>query len=315
VGGLLSTTKGTLHISRAAETRPHVVNEIAGAWLDEVTGASQHYAEKGGDPYAGFVWLPGSREPLLADLRPFEMGSDHQVFEEATFGVPMVYFHDWPDVTIHTDKDRPENLDSTKLGRVAYMGAGIAWTLAALPEAEAPRLLRYARAHGEARIALARGAEGREDRLAAHEAIVTAQETLGSIGALWPSTAPTVQREQERLRELAAIVKPPAAAGGDLRVPVRSPEVRGPLEVYYFDYFAETLAGGQTGGLNPSWKTPLTRRPQGEVLGYEAFNLVDGRRSVSEIRDILSVRYEPVPVSEVAEYLELLAKAKAISWK
>src|SRR5438094_6066680 len=73
-----------------------------------------------------------------------EMGSDHEVFEEASFRVPMVYFHDWPDVTIHTNKDVPENLDATKLGRVAYMGAGIAWTLAALPDAELPRLARYA---------------------------------------------------------------------------------------------------------------------------------------------------------------------------
>ena len=53
-----------------------------------------------------------------------EMGSDHEVFEAAGFGIPMVYFHDWPDVTIHTQKDLPENLDATKLGRVAYMGAG-----------------------------------------------------------------------------------------------------------------------------------------------------------------------------------------------
>ena len=52
------------------------------------------------------------------NLRPLELGSDHQVFE--AFGVPMVYFHDWPDVTIHTNKDLPENLDATKLGRVAY---------------------------------------------------------------------------------------------------------------------------------------------------------------------------------------------------
>jgi hypothetical protein len=33
----------------------------------------------------------------------------------------MVYFHDWPDVTIHTNKDLPENLDATKLQRVAFL--------------------------------------------------------------------------------------------------------------------------------------------------------------------------------------------------
>ncbi len=157
------------------------------------------------------------------------------MFEEASFGVPMVYFHDYPDVTIHTNKDQPENLDATKLGRVAYMGAGIAWTLAALPDAEAARLLRYARAQGEAAIALSRQGEDRDSLLASYAAITTAQETLRSVAALWPSTAAAVGKEDERLREMASLVKPPAAPGGDARVPVRNPEVRGPLDVYYYN--------------------------------------------------------------------------------
>jgi hypothetical protein len=44
----------------------------------------------------------------------------------------------------------------------------------------------------------------------------------------------------------------------------------------------------------------------------EAFNLVDGKRSVSEIRDVLAGRYEPVPLAEVAEYLDRLARAGAV---
>ena len=167
VGGLLATTKGTFHLSRTAESLPHVVNEIAQSWFDHVVRASARYAERGGDAYAGLVWPPGSRETFLGDVRRLEMGSDHEVFEEASFSVPMVYFHDWPDVTIHTNKDLPENLDATKLGRVAYLGAGIAWTLAALPQAEAGALYSFARAQAEARIALARGFSGggRDDAL------------------------------------------------------------------------------------------------------------------------------------------------------
>jgi hypothetical protein len=306
VGGLLSTTKSTLHVSRSAESRPHVANEIARAWLEEVTGASMHYAERGGDAYAGFTWPPGSREPLLADVRQLELGSDHEVFEEASFGVPMVYFHDYPDVTIHTNKDQPENLDATKLGRVAYLGAGIAWTLAALPDAEAPRLLRYARAQGEASIALSRQGEDRDGLLASYEAIVTAQETLRSISALWPTTATAVGKEDERLREMASLVRPPAAAGGDQRVPVRNPEVRGPLDVYYYNHLTARGVSGESA---------LSRGARGGVLAYETLNLVDGKHSVSDIRDTLSGRYEPVPVADIAEYLNLLVTAGVVTWK
>ena len=38
-------------------------------------------------------------------------------------------------------------------------------------------------------------------------------------------------------------------------------------------------------------------------------------RSVSEIRDTLTGRYDPVPLSEIAEYLNLLETARVITWK
>src|SRR5262245_31841379 len=103
----------------------------------------------------------------------------------------MVYFHDWSDVTIHTNKDQPENLDATKLGRVAYLGAGIAWTLAALPDAEAERLLTVARAAAEKRVTRAEGAltftltdDARDATLVRREAVTVGGETLQSVSVL-----------------------------------------------------------------------------------------------------------------------------------
>jgi len=311
VGGLLSTTHGTFHLSRSAASRPHVVDEIARAWLEAVVRASERYAERGGDAYAGLAWPSGSRESFLADLRGVEMGSDHEVFEEARFAVPMVYFHDWPDVTIHTNKDLPENLDATKLGRVAFLGAGIAWTLAALPDAEAPRLLAVTRAGLAERTARAGlraelAGDARDADLIRREAAAVAAATLRSLGTLWPSAAAAAREEETRL---PASSVPAPGAGGDRRVPVRSPEVRGPLGVYYYDHLSEAL------GPDAELETALSRRDGGDVLTWEALNLVDGRRSVQEIRDVLTGRYAPVPLSEVAEYLDLLARAHVVSWK
>jgi aminopeptidase YwaD len=308
VGGLLSTTKGTFHLSLTAASLPHVVNHIARAWFEPLVRASARYAEGGGDPYAGFVWPPGSREVFLGDIRPLEMGSDHEVFEEASFRVPLVYFHDWPDVTIHTNKDQPENLDPTKLGRVAYLGAGIAWTLAALPDSEAPQLLRLTAAQGLGRVAAAkaRASTSPDAPLFEREAVEQGIETLRSLAALFPSTAATVREEERRLAAMRPA--PGAARASDIRVPVRSPEVRGPLDVYYYDHIGETI-GPMTS------PPPLARRDHGDVLAYEALNLVDGRRTVSEIRDILTGRYSAVAIRDVSEYFDLLARAKVISWK
>jgi aminopeptidase YwaD len=304
VGGILATTHGTFHLSRTTETLPHVVNAIARAFFDQVVRASARYAERGDDSYAGFVWPPGSREAFLGDLRGFEMGSDHEVFQAGGFRVPMVYFHDYPDVTIHTQKDQPENMDATKLGRVAYMGAGIAWTLAALPREEAPRLLAYTRGWCQERVAEAEmaGGEGRDRELRLREAAAEGSETLASLDRLWPiSIMPLPGAGADELA---------IARGGneDRRIPVRSPNVVGPLDIYYYDFFTETLGAD----VSPS---KLASRSGGEILAYETLNLVDGRRMVSEIRDILAGRYQPVPTGEIADYLDLLAKAKAITWK
>ncbi len=231
------------------------------------------------------------------------------MFEEASFGVPMVYFHDYPDVTIHTNKDQPENLDATKLGRVAYIGAGIAWTLAALPEPEAARLLRYARAHGEAAIALSRQRERTATVCGVHAAITTAQETLRSIAALWPSTAAAVGNEDERLREMASIVRPPAAADGDARVPVRNPEVRGPLDVYYYNELtgARRRASDGAGALEAhAGRSADLRDAQPRRRKAQRF-----RHSGRPIRPLRSRSRSP----KIAEYLDLLATAQVITWK
>jgi hypothetical protein len=308
VGGTLAATKGTFHLSRTAETLPHVANEIARAWFDDVVRASSKYAEKGGDPYSGLVWPPGAREAFLGDIRPLEMGSDHEVFEEAAFAVPMVYFHDYPDVTIHTNKDQPENLDASKLGRVAYMGAGIAWTLAALPDSEAARLLVLAGADGEARVAWAR-ARGDEAPLAEEQQVESGVAALKSVAALWDVPPAKLRAEEERLRRMAAPALSAANpdAKRDDRVPVRNPEIRGPLDVYYFSFLE--AAGVDASG------AALLKRDGGDVLAYEAFNLADGKRSVSEIRDALTGLYELVRLSEVSEYLDLLAKAGAVTFR
>ena len=304
VGGLLATTKGTFHLSRTAETLPHVVNPIAEAWFDRVVGASRRYAEGRGDAWAGFVWPPGSRESFLGDVRALEMGSDHEVFQAAGFGVPMVYFHDYPDVTIHTQKDLPENLDETKLGRVAFMGAGTVWTLAALPPEEAPRLLALTRSSVEQRVLARTAAPGPDPALAQREAIAAGIATLRSLARLAPSVASDVEKDVAHL----SAAMPPAPPPSDRRVPRRNPAIVGPLDVYYYDYFAD-IPGADLS------RTALAGREDGDVLAYEAFNLADGTRTVSEIRDVLSGRYAPVPVSAVAEYFERLARAGAVTFR
>jgi hypothetical protein len=126
------------------------------------------------------------------------------------------------------------------------------------------------------------------------------------VAALWNVPAGDVRREVDRLRRLATPALPADARGPrDGRVPVRNAEIRGPLDVYYFSFL-------RAPGADAPKAPALVARERGEVLAYEAFNLVDGKRTVSDVRDALSGLYAPVPLAEVAEYLDSLAKAGAL---
>ena len=48
---------------------------------------------------------------------------------------------------------------------------------------------------------------------------------------------------------------------------------------------------------------------------YEALNFVNGKRTVSEIRDLVSDEFEPIPVEEFSNYFEFLASVGVVKMK
>jgi hypothetical protein len=96
-------------------------------------------------------------------------------------------------------------------------------------------------------------------------------------------------------------------AATDARVPVRNASVKGPLDPRG-DWFVEK-AGPAAASL------AIARVPRSDDVTYEILNFIDGARSVSEIRDAVSAEFEPVDLKAVAEYVDLLAKAGAVTFK
>jgi hypothetical protein len=83
----------------------------------------------------------------------------------------------------------------------------------------------------------------------------------------------------------------------------------GPMDGFGYSWFDDHLALAHL----PRPRL-LAREPDGEgaPFGYEALNLVDGHRSVGEIRDVLFATVGAAPVEEVAEYLDTLARLGVI---
>ncbi|MEO8501678.1 MAG: hypothetical protein ABI565_12235, partial [Vicinamibacteria bacterium] len=152
----------------------------------------------------------------------------------------------------------------------------------------------------------------RDGALAVRETIAMNDARFASIARRWPATRTAVHDIATRLGGEPSSVA--ATADRDARVPVRSPEIRGPLGVYYYDHFSEALdARGISEASLPA--LPSIEGLDAGLMTYEALNLADGKRSVSDIRDTLTGRYAPVPTAFVATYFERLARAGIVTWR
>jgi hypothetical protein len=122
-------TQAVFHVTRGPASLPSPVHDIAWSFASWVNAQTYRYAATGKSDFP-MVAASGGKEPLRAEDSPFEMGSDHEVYEDASFGIPAIYFNDYPDRYIHTNLDRAENIDSSKLQRAAFIGAASGYVLA-----------------------------------------------------------------------------------------------------------------------------------------------------------------------------------------
>jgi len=111
-------TKAVFHVTRGPMSLPSFVHDVAWAFADFVNEESYKFAATGEAKYP-FVAPEGGKEPLRAEYSTYTMGSDHDVYQDSSFGIPAIYLNDWPDRYIHTNFDTATNIDPTKLKREA----------------------------------------------------------------------------------------------------------------------------------------------------------------------------------------------------
>lgn len=329
VGGNHQITKAIFHLTQTPASLPSYVNDVA-AVFGEYVIAGSHRAAKFGDFSDAIFSRDGTKEMLVADFHPFTMGSDHDVYQEGSFRIPTLYMNDWPDVFIHTNNDSPDNIDATKLRRVSVIGASVGYFLASAGANEAKTLAGEVFARGGMRQsqALQRALVQAHSSFAEAQNIVAQsaqreREALSSISTLAPDdqglrplldnlTKGINARETETIAALRTFgAESNAASSTDTFstiTPQRHPKVIGNLEVYYYDYIDDQLNGESPGDL-----ARLTSLPNGGTLAYETLNLIDGKRNVRQIRDVLSAAYGMVPTDAVLDYLKLLEKIGVVT--
>jgi aminopeptidase YwaD len=354
VGGDLFKNKSVFHVTATPWSLPSFVTDVGAVFLDTIRTAASGYAAGETSSDAGIVETraggPGTRNELFADVTPYSSGSDHDDYDCSTIAVPSLYLRDWPDVYIHTDHDSLDQIDATKLRRVALLGAASGYVYATLTAQQLPTLLPFLAAQAETRIArafapaleqvndsqLEPGTAWYEARNLMNQ---TLQREIATLHSLVEFTGGSTDATTQRANELAeqatsfqnalekqaqlrgakgTTPKAPWADDADARrVPVRVGEF-GPL-TYQNDNVLLARLGKERYGkiklIHADATQLLNVRDQSELYAYEIVNFVDGKRSVGEIRDAVSAEYGPLPANLVADYLGACAEAGVIQWK
>jgi len=296
-------TKAVFHVTHGPMSLPSFVHDVAWAFAEFVNEESYKFAATGSAEYP-LVAPEGGKEPLQAQFGDYTMGSDHDVYQDSSFGIPAIYMNDWPDRYIHTNFDSAANIDPTKLKRAAFIGAASGYFLAGLGHEEVG--LRTAILQGyELRKSQASSRLWKlglddicvdyDERLKHEKAAAdSTKKFIGqSLASIITDAAMGCAERPERVPERAAVYK-------------RKVEPKGPLAVFGYDYFAEHA---KTAGVaTPKLQSYEGLWGGGEEYAYEVLNFADGQRNAQEIRDSVSGEYGPVPLELVTEYLATLEK-------
>ncbi len=304
-------TKAIFHVTRGPASLPSFVNDVAEAFGEFVNRQTASFASGHGSDLP--LHSPeGGKEAALADLAEYTGGSDHDVYCEGSFRIPTIYLNDWPDRYIHTNHDVAGNIDPTKLKRASFIGAACGYFLSRVGATDATALVRNHRSRALVRTAtmLRRAEQGSPEEAGHLRRFHVAYEraVAGSFARFLDLPQAARSEATAFLTDLERLVGdpgPPPAANGDGAVVFhRNDAVRGPMGVFGYDYLEDHLGRTATDSLRVRRHQGL--RGSGGEYAYEILNLVDGRRTMQEIRDAVSAIYGPVPLDVVVEYARAL---------
>lgn len=290
IGGDAEKTKSILRVHGSPPSLPTFVNDVGFAIGNWVNDQSLTFADTGHADWP-LIDAEGDKRALQALVGGFSEGSDNVVWTEGSWRIPVIYIADWPDRYIHTQRDIPENLDATKLKRAIFIAAASGWYLANLTQPDVPALERVMRSERLGRRAAFLRKDATQDKSAARYLNRAELEETASL-ARFGLTSSSATAPSETV---------PSEPGLTYR---RRGEPKGPMSGFGYSWIEDRLE--QRGLARPLLLDRAAPR-DGASFAFEALNLVDGRRSVDDIADQLSVTVGPVPTNEVAAYLEALA--------
>jgi hypothetical protein len=345
-------TGATMWLYRLPHSLPHFLSDVGEEFLRSVGRANTVVLlERDGVSRADPTYAPtGSREQMRYGVSDFWGPSDHEDVAEGSLRVPAVLYNDWPDPFIGTQEDNLDKADPTQMrrailtvGATAYYlatvdGHGISSLVNVMVEYAQARLATDARrafdaieaASGEALLrqhleavnllkqairresaaletvaALAHGAE--TDR-----AVARARRQLTNLNDV--NLAALTERSRTRASSLGLTWREPERTPDERRlatlVAARNMAIRGPVNIFRPEYGATWLIEKTK---DPQVTERLAIRKAGPYVWYEAMNFVDGKRTLLDIRDLVSAEYGPIAPADLEEFFRLLERVGVVT--
>ena len=114
----------------------------------------------------------------------------------------------------------------------------------------------------------------------------------------------SLQRMREAALRKGATGSEPPTLESNARVPIRV--TRGPLDF--------GLPERKLDSISAAWYNSKDFTLGGDMR-FELVNFIDGKRTVTEIRNALSAEFEPLSLPVVSRYIEDLVKVGVVKWK
>jgi aminopeptidase YwaD len=322
------------------DSLPHFFGDIVSAMAQDIKVKSGYGRRTPTESFAELMASPtGSRDPFYCEIIHF----NPRPYNENWLSIPHILFHCGPDPFYHSMEDRPDKCDPTQLKRAALLGAAAAYCMADLGPEDVPGLSSLVLAGAEDRLAKdkkrALDLLERSEKATVHQnhkealniirhGLGREHGALGSIGTYLGLS----EKEADSLRGLLGGINPalyasienyyaflcdslnfrkskPSPTAQETRLGKLIPRRLIGLEYSAdFDYLERTLG-------DPDIQKKISINQAGFTARWEALNFVDGKRSVTDIRDALSAEFSPVPITleMVEQYLRILEKAGVVS--
>ncbi len=328
------------NVEKTPESTPSFLNDLLETALNFMLSHNIQIDMQLKDPLA--VFSPtGTRESWSAKIVPFSGGSDHIVFMGGVINVPAAQFGSWPDYFYHSSGDTPDKCDPTQLKRAVVLGALIASSIMSINSNSGVELVNLMFPNCLRRLdeALGRAMElihssdlsqksFKEAMNVLEWSIIREKEALLSVSMLLPDADEVkrlIYRYNEKISEyshslrkiiddyylnlcqkqgkkVASLKSTEEENLAKKLIPLRNPAYPGPVDQDYIN-----------GKIEEEELKVLTRLTKLQLFEIGAF--IDGKKSILDIRNVVSAECGFLKLSDVLSYLNLLKEIGLITYK